>query len=116
MLDCLNYLDSLQIPYGTAATAIGGGTKGMLWLQMLSDVLGITLRTTLSGDSSLGSAMLAGIAVGVFADATDAVSKCVKEKDVVYPNSKNTEEYRKLFAAYKKIHDALAPVYQERAL
>jgi xylulokinase len=116
MLDCLNYLDSLQIPYGTVATAIGGGTKGMLWLQMLSDVLGITLRTTLSGDSSLGSAMLAGIAVGVFADATDAVSKCVKEKDVVYPNSKNTEEYRKLFAAYKKIHDALAPVYQERAL
>jgi len=116
MLDCMDYLDSLHIPYGTVATAIGGGTKGKLWLQMLSDALGITLKTTQSGDSSLGSAMLAGIAVGVFRDAEDAVRKCVKEKDIVYPNPDNTEKYRKLFAVYKKIHDVLAPVYRERAL
>jgi xylulokinase len=83
---------------------------------MLSDALGITLKTTQSGDSSLGSAMLAGIAVGVFRDAEDAARKCVKEKDIVYPNPDNTEKYRKLFAVYKKIHDVLAPVYRERAL
>jgi len=116
MLDCKGYLDSLRIPHGTEATAIGGGTKGKLWLQMLADVLGITLRTTQSGDSSLGSAMLAGIAVGVFQNAEDAVNKCVKEKDIVYPNPQNTEKYRCVFAKYKKIHDVLAPVYRERAL
>ncbi len=116
MLDCMDYLDSLNIPYGTVATAIGGGTKGKLWLQMLSDALGITLKTTQSGDSSLGSAMLAGIAVGVFQNAEDAVNKCVKEKDIVYPNPQNTEKYRCVFAKYKKIHDALAPVYQEKQL
>ena len=116
MLDCKLYLDSMQIPYGTVATAIGGGTKGKLWLQMVADVLGITLKTTQCSDSSLGSAMLAGIATGVFHDAADAVSKCVKEKDIVYPNKENTEKYREMFAVYKRIHDVLAPVYQERIL
>jgi len=114
LLECKFYLDSLHIPCSGNATAIGGGTKGKLWLQMLSDVLGISLKTTQSSDSSLGSAMLAGIAVGVFKDAAEAVEKCVKQKDMVTPNPENTEKYRKVFAVYKKIHDALAPVYQER--
>lgn len=113
LLDCKLYLDSLNIPYNNVATAIGGGTKGKLWRQMIADTLGITLKTTRSSDSSLGSAMLAGIAMGVFTDAGDAVSKCVKDADMVYPNPENTEKYRKVFDRYKKIHDALAPIYQE---
>ena len=116
LLDCKEYLDSLQIPCNGEAIAIGGGTKGKLWLQMLSDVLGITLKTNCSSDSSLGSAMLAGIAIGVFQDAADAVEKCVKQKDVVYPNAENTQKYRKIFGVYKKVHDALAPIYQQRCV
>jgi len=114
LLDSKLYLDSLNIPYNTVATAIGGGTKGKLWRQMIADTLGIALKTTESADSSLGSAMLAGIAVGVFKDAKDAVEKCVKEVDVTYPNPENTEKYREVFRTYKKIHDALAPIYNER--
>lgn len=114
LLDSKQYLDSLNIPYNTVATAIGGGTKGKLWRQMIADALGIALKTTESSDSSLGSAMLAGIAVGVFRDASDAVSKCVKEVDITYPNHENTIKYQKVFANYKKIHDALAPIYSER--
>ncbi len=114
LLDSKLYLDSLNIPYNTVATAIGGGTKGKLWRQMIADVLGIALKTTESADSSLGSAMLAGIAVGVFKDPQDAVFKCVKEADITYPNPENTEKYREVFKSYKKIHDALAPIYNER--
>ncbi len=113
LLDCKLYLDSLNIPYNSVATAIGGGTKGQLWRQMIADALGITLRTTRSSDSSLGSAMLAGIAMGVFTDPSDAVAKCVKEADTVYPNPENTAQYRKVFERYKKLHDALAPIYRE---
>lgn len=114
LLDSKRYLDSLNIPYSTVATAIGGGTKGKLWRQMIADTLGIALKTTESADSSLGSAMLAGIAVGIFKDANDAVKKCVKEVDITYPNPENTEKYHKVFETYKKIHDALAPIYNER--
>ena len=114
LLDSKMYLDSLNIPYNTVATAIGGGTKGKLWRQMISDALGITLKTTKTSDSSFGSAMLAGIAVGVFDSPEDAVNKCVVETDITTPNHDNTKKYQEVFKTYKKIHDALAPIYQER--
>ena len=113
LLDCKTYLDGLSIPYKKQATLIGGGAKGKLWRQITADVLGMTLKTTESSDSSLGSAMLAGIAVGIFKDAKSAAAMCVKPCDVVEPNPENTEKYRKLFARYKKIQEALAPIYHE---
>lgn len=114
LLDSKLYLDNLNISCDSHATLIGGGAKGTLWRQITSDMLGIVLKTTESSDSSFGSAMLAGIAVGVFADPKQAVSRCVKPKDIIYPNIENTKVYRELFADYKKIHDALAPIYRER--
>lgn len=113
LLDCKFYLDRLHIPHNQVATVIGGGAKGELWRQMLADALEITLKTTESSDSSLGSAMLAGIAAGVFKDAEDAVKKCVKEKTITSPIPNNTEKYRELFVKYQKVHDALAPIYRE---
>lgn len=113
LLDSKLYLDSLHIPYNDVAVAIGGGTKGKLWRQIISDALGIALKTTESADSSFGSAMLAGIAADVFTSASDAVAKCVKTVDITYPDKKKTEEYRRVFETYKKIHDALAPIYRE---
>lgn len=114
LLDSKIYLDSLGMKYKDAATLIGGGAKGTLWSQMTADMLGITLRITESSDSSLGSAMLAGIAAGVFKDAKDAVSKCVKEIRTVVPNPENTVKYREIYKNYKKIADALLPIYRER--
>lgn len=114
LLDSKRYLDGLNIPRKAVATAIGGGTKGKLWRQITADVLGMTLKTTESSDSSLGSAMLAGIALGIFADAKDAVEKCIKVKSITEPNLENSAKYAELFEEYKRIHDALAPIYQER--
>lgn len=114
LLDSRSVLTDAGIDYSLTATAIGGGTKGELWRQIAADVLGMTLKTVESSDSSLGSAMLAGIAIGVFKDVEDAAEKCVKFKSVTEPNPENTEKYRKVFEEYKKIHDALAPIYNAR--
>ena len=114
LLDSKMALDKLGIKYNSVAAAIGGGTKGELWRRMAADVLGITLKTAESSDSSLGSAMLAGIAAGVFKNPADAVKKCVREKSITVPDFKNTEKYKKVFEEYKKIHDALAPIYDAR--
>ncbi len=114
LLDSRSVLDEVGIEYALNATAIGGGTKGEFWRQMAADVLGITLKTVASSDSSLGSAMLAGIAVGVFESPQEAVEKCVKFTSETVPNPENTAKYREVFEEYKKIHDALAPIYNSR--
>ncbi len=114
LLDSRSVLEDVGINYSLTATAIGGGTKGEFWRQICADVLGMTLRTVKSSDSSLGSAMLAGIAAGVFENPQDAVSKCVEFTSETKPNPENTEKYRKVFEEYKKIHDALAPIYNNR--
>lgn len=107
-------LDEIGIPYNSVGTIIGGGAKGPLWKQITADALGMTLRVTESSDSSLGSAMLAGLAVGVFATPREAVNKCIKEVSVTHPIPENTEKYQKLFEEYVRIHDALAPIYDAR--
>lgn len=107
-------LDEIGIPYNSVGTIIGGGAKGPLWKQITADALGMSLRVTESSDSSLGSAMLAGLAVGVFATPREAVNKCIKEVSIAHPIPENTEKYQKLFEEYVKIHDALAPIYDAR--
>lgn len=74
----------------------------------------MTLKTVESSDSSFGSAMLAGVAVGVFENPKDAVQKCVKFTSETKPNPENHKKYQKIFEEYKKIHDAMAPIYSAR--
>jgi len=107
-------LESLGIPLSGKATIIGGGAKGELWRQITADCLGMELVKTVSSDSSLGSAMLAGVAVSVFATPEDAVKKCIKTEAVTVPVKENTEKYEALFEEYVAVHDALAPIYGAR--
>ena len=65
MLDCKETLDNLKIPHQESAVIIGGGGKSPLWRQMIADCLGIELVEMKYADSSFGSAMLAGVSVGI---------------------------------------------------
>lgn len=108
-------LEALGISLAGQATVIGGGAKGALWRQITADCLGIELIKTRSSDSSLGAAMLAGAAMGVFADCQDAVKACIKAEGITKPIPENTEKYQALFEEYVAVHDALEPIYRARA-
>ena len=110
MKDCFEVLKELGIAPSEAA-AIGGGAKSPLWRQILADMLNIPLSTVENVDSSLGSAMLAGVAVGAFADHRDAVRKCVRVTGVTEPDPEGAEFYGTRFPLYKQIQAALAPIY-----
>lgn len=107
-------LEEMGIPLSYKATIIGGGAKGQLWRQITADCLGMELTKTVSSDSSLGSAMLAGVAMGVFSSPQEAVKACIKEESVTVPIAENTKEYEKIFEEYVAVHDALAYIYQSR--
>ena len=107
-------LEKIGISLSEKATIIGGGAKGALWRQITADCLGIELVKTVSSDSSLGSAMLAGVATGVFSSWQEAVNACIKIESTTTPIKENTEKYEKIFEEYVAVHDALAPIYQRR--
>lgn len=110
--DCYSVLkkENLKI---NQAIIIGGGAKSPLWRQIVSDMLGLELIKTTNADSSLGSAMLAGVSVGLFDSFEKSVESCVKHDARIVPNYKNNKVYDKQFKTYKKIHDALESVYAQ---
>lgn len=109
-------LEELGIPVAARATLIGGGSKSSLWSQIVADCLNMELYITDSSDSSLGSAMLAGIAVGVFQSPEEAVNKCIHVNCCVRPCGEEYALYSELFERYVRIHDALAPIYRENKI
>ena len=111
MLDCKETLDNMNIPHDDCAVIIGGGGKSPLWRQMIADSLGIELVEMKYADSSFGSAMLAGVAVGIFESAEKAVEKCNEVVSKTIPNSENTAKYKNLFKKYKAVQKALEPIY-----
>ena len=92
-------------------TLIGGGAKGKIWQQIMADMLDVELTLTHNSDSSLGSAMLAGVAFGVFSSFEDSVEKCVHIAGSVRPNKQAVDIYSRGFKFYQQFIEALDPVY-----
>jgi len=111
MLDCKKALEAIGVEHSDTAMIIGGGASSPLWRQIVADALGFKLVRNEYNDSSFGTAMLAGVAAGVFPDFKAALAKCNKQKDITLPNPENLEKYAALHARYKAVHDALAPIY-----
>ncbi len=95
------------------AIVIGGGAKGKLWRQIVSDMLGIEMIRTRNNDSSLGAAMLAGVASGVFASFEESIAKCVEIETVIRPDMETYKKYEKGFRRYQSIQKALEGIYRE---
>ncbi len=110
MKDCYEFMREIGIA-PSAAVLIGGGAKSALWRQMMADMLGIPLLQTENTDSSLGSAMLAGVATGIFPSHAEAIRACVRVVGEVRPDEAARDFYHGRFATYRRIQAALAPVY-----
>jgi len=95
--------------------AIGGGASSPLWGQILADVLGRRLVKPADSDSSFASAILAGVSIGAFASHEAAISQCVHIDRIIEPDPDRHEQYEKLFAIYREIHDGLAAAYRHLA-
>ena len=111
MRDCLEEIRAQNIKVDQYRI-IGGGAKGKLWRQILCDILGTPLTCTMDNDSSLGSAMLAGVAIGMFDSFEESVERCVRVADEVTPIPENMKIYEEGFQIYREIEKAMAPVYR----
>jgi xylulokinase len=82
----------------------GGGARSRLWLQIVASVLGLPLERMESEEgSAFGAALLAGVREGVFADAHEAVTRCVRVRDRVEP----IWDYDALYARFRELYPTL---------
>jgi len=89
----------------------GGGAKSRLWNQLKADMLGVpvaTLQTSEGG--SLGTAMLAGVATGVYASLEEAVATIIREQDHFEPRQDMVERYNERFALYRQLYPSLKEI------
>lgn len=91
--------------------ATGGGARSRVWMQMKADVLDVPITALETADAgTVGSAMLTGIAVGVFRSLEDAAAHMVRETETYYPNREMHAEYMKNYERYKRLYQAVRPL------
>lgn len=114
LLDCHGTIREMGLE-AKRLILIGGGARSNLWSSIVCDAFNLPLLVPHPGDASFGSALLAGVGAGVFANSREAVRKCLHIKQSLTPNPETAAIYAERFLLYRKIHDALAPVYAEIA-
>jgi xylulokinase len=92
--------------------AVGGGTQGGLWTQIVSDVTGrdqhVPAQTI---GASYGDALLAAIGNGLVPPETD----WAVEASVVQPRADVRELYDRLYAGYVRLYPATEDVVHDLA-
>ena len=111
--DCYRTLDEMKLPV-KRIFLIGGGARSRLWSEIVSNVFNCAASVPTPGDASFGACLLAGVGVGLFPDVKSAVAKCLHIDRTIEPDSVVAAKYDHLFACYRRIHDALAPIYVSR--
>lgn len=87
--------------------AVGGGTTGGLWPQIMSDIMGIKQyipKVTIG--ASYGDALLAAMAAGLV--SSDTVWNSAERE--VTPNLENAPLYDEMFQTYLDLYPATAPM------
>ncbi len=91
--------------------ATGGGAKSRVWMQMKADILGLPITALKTVDAgTVGSAMLTGIAVGLFTDLSDAAEHMVQETETYLPRPEMHEKYMQVYARYRQVYQAVRPL------
>ena len=85
----------------------GGASKGDVWCQIVSDVLGLPVKVPVVREATaLGAAILAGHGVGLYPDISEASRKLVKWAKTYTPNMENHAIYEGMYANWRKMYDA----------
>ena len=92
----------------TKLHATGGGAKSKVWMQMKADILNLPITSLKTSDAgTVGSAMLTGVAVGVFRDLEEAASVMVRQRETYLPDPKRHEQYMRIYERYRKVYQAV---------
>lgn len=88
--------------------AIGGGTSNRLWLGIIADVTGKTIRLPAETEASaLGAGIAAAVGAGWHDGFGRAAAAMTGLKAAIRPDQKNRDAYKRLLEKYKRIYPGL---------
>ncbi|MFN8474583.1 MAG: FGGY-family carbohydrate kinase [Anaerolineae bacterium] len=108
----LESMDELYRFRPAALRAVGGGARGLPWLQIIADVSGRALEVVENPHhaGAVGAALLAAVGLGIY-PSVPAIERVVQPTHVIAPNPGARAVYDPLYAAFQEIYPALRAVY-----
>lgn len=95
--------------------AVGGGAKSDLWLQIKADIMQRKVeRLDVNEAGTLGTAIMAGVATGVFNSMEEATKQLIKVRKEFYPNLEFKEKYMENYERYKKVYESIKSIYSPK--
>jgi len=93
----------------------GGGARSPLWMQILSDVLELEVRTLRHSEdgSALGAGIVTGLAAG-FWKTPEEVTSQIHITSNTSPSPENSVIYKKFYDLYRGLYRALRDSFKER--
>ena len=86
----------------------GGGARSALWNQIKADVTGVPVVAVASDATSLGVALVAGTAVGLYPSLAEAAEQCVRIGQRYEPDSRSRARYDERYARFRELARATA--------
>ncbi len=94
--------------------ALGGGARSKIWKQIEADVTGRPVLTTTNEEAAtLGAAILAGKAIGLYSSVQEAANQMVQIKARYEPTKTNLPVYDEAFQTYVDLYTALCPLFSK---
>jgi len=96
-----------------AVRLAGGAAKSAIWGQIFADVLDLPVEVVEAEElGTLGCAMAAAVAAGVYPDLAAAARRMVRIRQRIEPDPAAAAVYRRKYALYRQVAEALAPLWK----
>ena len=110
--DCYRTIEGMELDVHEFLL-IGGGAKSALWSDIVCNVFNKPVKCPACCDASFGSALVAGVGIGVFEDERSAVKQCLRYDRELLPEPELAGFYAEQLGHYRAIHDALEGCYRK---
>lgn len=97
--------------------AVGGGTMGHVWLQIMANVLDRPIEVIKHSQDAgaIGAAACAIVGIGKESNF-DFVRDLVRVERVLAPDAESSATYKSRYQNYRDLYEALQPIYKKRRL
>ncbi|MBQ4074315.1 MAG: carbohydrate kinase [Clostridia bacterium] len=92
----------------------GGAARSAVWMQIFADILNADIEVSRATElGTMGVAMNAGVAVGVFSSLEEAIDQWASIKKVYHPDPERAAYYKKKYAAFRAVIEAMDCVWED---